>query len=310
MPEGRLFRRAAGTVALVVLALLPFIAYFAYQSSRSEGPPPWPSNVALAATADKELKDFAILGLEGPTVVVTLPIETLLKLPGAGRVRALTAFKIGGPERLAEALEETVDIRVPYSVEGSTDSALRSFEGLGNHNLGSHAGEVQGHLTNALEGRVPIVPAPGSVTNEGGTTVFELDVAALRRTLRSPPSTTIAPPSPSPLPSPLPSPSPAVSPSATSQVDRSSVRVEVLNAGAAEGAAGKVGESLTSAGFRVIRIADHAGDDVEGTIVYYRTSRAEGEEVARVLGGGARVEALPSDTQTVAAVRVLVGRPS
>lgn len=115
----RIFR-AIEVVALVVVALAPFIVYAGFKITRSEPERPWPADVALAAERGDGLRGVALLhyGPDGEPMVVRFPAETVLRLPGMGQMRALTAYPIGGAQLLADGLANTLGATVPYSASG------------------------------------------------------------------------------------------------------------------------------------------------------------------------------------------------
>lgn len=222
--------------------------------------------------------------------LMEFPVETLLEVPGTGRIRAVTLFNIEGAEELGAALEETIQRRAPFWVHIHGTSPPRSLTGA-SHNLGSHSSEVDRYLARVGAG-IHVIPAPGEWLSQSQTRSFEPDAARIRVRLRNP---NLALPSPN---------SPGES---ADSLDRSSITVEVLNAGASAGAAARMSDVLRAQGFSISRVGDFPGERVEGIVVYYRTSRLHGDAVAAVISSNVTARRLPSTVTTTALVLVLVG---
>lgn len=294
---------ALGLLGALFFAISPFAVYAAINTQLPEPSPDWPSPVAVAASFDGALHDFGLADPEAPPTVVLFPIETLLPVPGVGEVRAVTAFRIGGAEALSKGLAALLDVDVPYHVEGAAASIFEVPSGDPVGNLQGRSDQVEAILEGALEGRITVINAPGTYSGVQQDLVraFHLDLEGLRaELLGAPPPVTVTPePSPQPSPTASPEPTPALSPQ--------EVSVEVLNAGAPAGSAGRMGTQLEEDGFQIARVADHTGPEPpEGVTVYWRSSEAAGLVVAEAIEGEVSLEQIPEGFSTEADVLVLI----
>lgn len=301
--RARALGRFFGIIGAALLVASPFAVYFALLGSAAEGPPSWPAPVAIAATTSGAPSELALVQPEGSPRIVLFPPEVLLEVPETGRVRAATAFRIGGIELVASGLEAFAG-PVPYWAEGGGVSALEALDDDFRGNLGENAGEVRRILSNALAGSALVIVAPGEWSEEGGIRTFLPDIPELLAELRVDAPEQSPPATPTPLGSPSPLTSPSPSPTA---LDPADVSVEVLNAGAPSGSAGRTADALRAEGFTIAFVGDYAGPQVSRTEIYFRQNEEAGEAVASVIGGGVTAQPLREGLGTEADVLVLVG---
>lgn len=301
--RARALGRAFGIIGAAMLVASPFVVYFALVGSAAEESPDWPDGVAVAAITSGAPSELALVQPEGSPRIVLFPPESLLEIPGTGRIRAATAFRIGGIELVARGFAALVG-SVPYWAEGGGVSALEALDGDFRSNLGDNAGEVRRILSDALAGSALVIVAPGEWSEDGGIRTFVPDSQEILAEMRE----SAPEPSPAATPSPFASPSPLASPSPSpTELDPADVSVEVLNAGGPSGSAGRTADALRAEGFAVAFVGNYAGPRVSRTEIYFRQSEQAGEAVAEVIGGGVTAQPLREGLGTEADVLVLVG---
>lgn len=294
MPKKHSLRRILGALVLIAAGMSPFGAYIALKATEPDPTPAWPSNVAVITAENGSLASIAMIHFLAPPtpIIVRFPIETSLNVPGAGSLRAVTAYGIGGAPMLARGLQQTAGVATPFWALWSRGSA--AGRPPDSSNLGELAADVVAIIANPS---TPVTTAPGTIEVRSGVAYYELDRERLDGELDG---TAVAPPTTAPPVSPSPSAAP-LSPAATS--------VEVLNQGGPAGAASAAADKLKAAGYTDVRVGNSPRRDIDGTVVYYKTSREAGDAVARVLGSSVtQVTRIPSSIDTTAEVLVLVGR--
>ncbi len=299
-------RRVIGTLTMVAVGLAPFITYAAFRKAGGGENAPWPSPVALTSASGGKLTGIALLQPGNPQILVRFPLESLLDVPGGGRLRAATAYRVGGAALLARGLAATGGFAVPYWAHW-TGPSIDSGAGAPSTNLGAHVPQVTALL--ATQGStLDQLPAPGRVAEGSSFDSYVVDAAALRTMLgivsRIPSLLPSIPPSPSITPSPSPTPSPT--PSVTAP-DPARITVVIFNQGAPSGSATRLSKRLIDKGFALTRVGDAPEETVTGNFVYYTGSRAEADLVARALGFPAPIAVAPQRYSN-ADVTVVLGR--
>lgn len=284
----------------LLLAASPFIAFGAVTTLIPDPAPRWPGFTAVAAGDPQRLGEVALVDSEGRHVVV-FPAESELEVAGEGRVRALTAYRFGGVEAVASGLEGLLGFAVPFYVEARGASVFPSIEDVTSTNVGQRIGQVSELIEAASMGEVPLINARGQWVEQPNYSSYLVDVPSLLSELSErapePPTTT-----PTPTSTAMPSPTPV------EELKPEGVSVEVLNAGAPSGSAGRVGGDLQGEGFDVINIGNHAGDRVSATEIYFKEGAgAEAELVASTLDKQIEPRELPEGLSTEAEVLILVG---
>lgn len=292
----RMIRRVAGTVLLVAIGISPFAIYVGARSFGESGGVDWPAGVAVSSVKGTELAGLSWLTFTPKPVVVRFPPESALFAATMGRLRAVSAFKIGGPSLMARSLSDTFQTVVPYWLQtegaGTTEQVTSS-------GAGSHEREITDLLAQAGQGRIPTIIAPGTFSERDGIRFYTLDVRRLLDQLAG--RLTVATPSPTPSPSTsfLASPSPGPS--------FSRVSVEILNQGAPAGSATQIAAKLKEAGFTKVTTATSRKSKVTGVRVYYKQDREAAVAIADVLGGVAVLSRIPGSYDTAAEILIVVG---
>lgn len=295
MRKTHYLRRTIGVLVLLAAGISPFAVYIALKATEPAPKIAWPADVAVATAEAGQLRSLSLIHFTSPTdaMIVRFPIETSLNVPAAGTLRALTAYGIGGAPMLARAIGETVGVDAPYWALWSRGaSAGRAPD---SSNLDAHTSDVVALIADPT---TPVTTAPGTIVTRSGVPYYELDRTKLALVLQGLPLPVATSPRPSPSPSPT-----------TSPAGASATAVEVLNQGGSAGAATDVASKLQQAGYVDIKVGNSPRRDIDGTVVYYKTSRAQAEAVARVIGSAVtQIAELPSSIATTADVLVLVGR--
>lgn len=178
-------RRVAEVVALVILAAAPFLAYAGVRVWGQRSERAWPADVVLAARHGENLTGFVLVHFRGSPsepVGVAWPAETVLEAPGGGDLRAATTFRIGGPSLLAQALEQTLGLDVPYWASGP-GGAGGIPDTISEHNLRRHLSRLEALMSRYRAGKLAVMGARGSYRKSADGREFGADLVVIHRML-------------------------------------------------------------------------------------------------------------------------------
>lgn len=250
----------------------------------------WPAPVAVIGTTDDAREPVGFLGVADPVhhVVVAVPADAIVEIPGKGFLRAYHAWRLGSSEAVRETLGLLFGIDVPFAVvgEGSTykevlGSALQIDAPT------TVEGPLRGTLRDASESwrRLDVKPAGQS-----------LDAATLRAAILSlggrPTSKAVR------------TASATASPSPPARIDPTTVTVDVLNGGEVRGAAAGTAAKLEAKGYRIGTIGDFEPRRTESVVYFAPDKEAAGRQVGAELD--LRSEAVPKEIVMGSGVDVLV----
>jgi hypothetical protein len=273
--------RTGRTAFLLAMTATAVLAVIAFVIVRPTSDAEWPDRIAVIGTKPGRVP-VAFLAVADPVrrVVVSVPVDATVEIPGQGFLRAHHAWTLGGATTVAQTLGNLFGVEVPFSAagEGSTyEDVLGSSLAI---EPSRDEAAVRGALRDGSESWRRIDVGTRAVAQS-----VELDPASVREAsvaLGGRPAGPVRTSSPPPPPNAPASPTPA-----PSSVDRGTVTVDVRNAGEVAGAAGRTADKLRTLGYKVGYVGDYRPQREDGIVYFASGKEAEGRQVAADLGLGA-----------------------
>lgn len=285
-------RYVVSGVLMLAIALAPFVVFKFADALRTEEGREWPSLVSITSAERDSLRSVAVLRMLPTPVLVKIPLDASLDVPNAGRLRASTAYHISGAASMPSALTSTIGLPVGYYAHfDAVTDALKSTD------LGPRTSEVAAALNQAQT-----VSAPGKIIEGTYFNTIQMDLVTVRAILRG-----------GALPASTSTPTPTIitTPTASARpgLDPARITIQVLNQGAATGAATRMTQDLQDKGFTLARVGDTPSETVTGSFIYF--TRDEGMALfvkTRMELDGFTVDSLPSSYRQSADVVIVLGR--